>query len=244
MQMSGAILIDKPPFITSYDVIRELKRLLKVQKVGHTGTLDPIATGLMILLLGAATKLADYFLKLNKVYNFTIRFGQETDTMDSEGTVIRECDYSKVEINVLKNVVRSFIGDIEQYPPAYSAVKYKGKPLYKYARKGQTVPIMKRKVKIINFSVDELSLPYGKFTAEVSSGTYIRSIAKSIGDAMGCCAHVTALRRLKIGNFSVEQAVQLHEIKRCSDRNSEIPDILINREILLKNIKQNNLLQS
>ncbi len=237
MELSGAILIDKPPLITSYDVIRELKPLLPVKKIGHTGTLDPIATGLMILLLGTATRLAQYFLHLNKVYRFTVKLGEETDTMDSEGTVTRTCDCSNVRAEDLTAAVQSFHGPMEQYPPVYSAIKYKGRPLYTYARKGQTVELHPRTVNIGRLSLDDFSPPYALFTAEVSSGTYIRSLAKSIGDVIECCVHVTALRRLSVGEFHVEQAVQLQDIKQRLECEDNKYSFLIDRETLLTKIK-------
>ncbi len=236
--LSGAILIDKPPSITSYDVIREIKKVMPGWKIGHTGTLDPLATGLMILLTGTATKLAGYFLKLNKVYRFTLRFGQETDTMDSTGTIIRECDYRNVTEEILKETMQSFKGNIEQYPPLYSAIKYKGKPLYKYARKGEDVTIMPRMVEIRDISIDEFSLPYAVFTAEVSSGTYIRSLAKSIGDVIRCGAHVTALRRLSVGNFKVQQAYRLDDIKQRLRQGSESYEFIIHKDVLFGKIER------
>lgn len=238
MQISGAILIDKPPLITSYDVIREIKKILPGTKIGHTGTLDPIGTGLMILLAGTATKLAGYFLKLSKVYSFTVRFGQETDTMDSTGNIIKEYDCTNVTERVLKETLRSFEGRIEQYPPMYSAVKYKGRPLYKYARKGLEVTVAPRMVNIKNISMEKFSLPYAIFTADVSSGTYIRSLAKSIGDVIGCGAHVTALRRISIGDFNIGQAYQLADIKQYLQQNPVNCKVIINNDILLSNIKQ------
>ncbi len=242
MQVSGAILIDKPPFITSYDVIRQLKGLLPAVKIGHTGTLDPIATGLMILLLGTATKLAGYFLKLSKVYTFTVRFGQETDTMDSAGTIIKECDYTHITTDALIEAVQSLTGIIEQHPPAYSAIKYRGRPLYEYARKGQKVEVSPRMVKITDLSMNKFYPPYAEFTAAVSSGTYIRSLAKSIGDGIGCCAHVTELRRLSIGGFTVGQALQLHKIKQHLTCNAHDYSFLIDGEILMNEIRQNDSL--
>ena len=214
-RISGAILIDKPSSMTSYDVVREIKRAVPGCKIGHTGTLDPLATGLMILLMGTSTKLADRFLKLNKVYSFTVRLGQETDTMDSTGTIVKECDYGSVTEDALKAAALALRGDIEQRPPLYSAIKYKRRPLYAYARSGQEVAVTPRTVHIRDISIDSFSPPYAVLTAEVSSGTYIRSLAKSIGDGIGCGAHVTALRRLSIGDFSVRQAYRLDHAVRC-----------------------------
>jgi tRNA pseudouridine55 synthase len=237
MDISGAIFIDKPPFVTSYDVIRELKQLLPVKKIGHTGTLDPIATGLMILLIGSATKLAGYFLKLNKVYNFTVKFGEETDTLDSSGVVINRCDYSHIQIEKLKSAVSFMQGTIEQYPPIYSAVKYRGKPLYVYARRGETVELKPRNVKILKLSIDDFNPPYATFTTEVSSGTYIRAMAKSIGELMGCFAHVTSLRRLSIGGFKVEQAFKIEDIKQRLEGMEGNYNFLIDKTMLLNKIK-------
>ncbi len=244
MDASGAILIDKPPFITSYDVIRELKRMLPVKRIGHTGTLDPIATGLMIVLLGAATRLAGYFLGLNKVYRFTIKLGEETDTLDSAGTVTRTCDYSGVDAGALTRAVGSLQGDLEQYPPAYSAVKYRGKPLYKYARKGERVDVAPRRVRVESLTIDEFRPPYAIMTAEVSSGTYIRSLAKSMGDMIGCYAHVASIRRLSVGSFTLSQAVQLQEIKRYLEDNAGDYRFLMGMDVLMGIIKKDGQLRS
>lgn len=244
LQVSGALLIDKPPRMTSYDVIRELKKVMPPVRIGHTGTLDPLATGLLILLLGTATKLAGYFLKLKKIYTFTIRLGQETDTMDSDGTVIKECDCGNVCRDALTGAARSLTGVIEQMPPAYSAVKYRGRPLYTYARKGQNVEIPPRKVNVMALSLDAFHPPFAEFTAEVSSGTYVRSLAKSIGDAIHCYAHVTALRRLSIGTFSVGQAIGLHAVQQTLERNADDYSFVMDTEILLKEIKQNDSLDN
>ncbi len=237
MDVSGAILIDKPARITSYDVIRELKRLLPVQKIGHTGTLDPLATGLMVVLTGTATRLAQYFLRLNKVYNFTIKLGEETDTLDSDGAVTKTSDYAGVRRETLQDAAASLQGVIEQYPPVYSAVKYKGRPLYQYARKGQAVDVRPRTVNVLRLTMEDFVPPYAVFTAEVSSGTYIRSLAKSIGDVVRCYAHVTSLRRLSVGSFHVEEAVQLQDMRQHLERNDTQYSFLIDRETLLKKIK-------
>lgn len=237
MDISGAILIDKPPRITSYDVIRELKRLLPVQKIGHTGTLDPLATGLLIVLVGTATRLAQYFLRLNKVYHFTIKLGEETDTLDSDGTVTKTCDYSTVRREALRDAAASLEGSIEQYPPVYSAVKFRGRPLYHYARKGQAVDVRPRTVNVFRLTIEDFVPPYAVFTAEVSSGTYIRSLAKSIGDVVRCSTHVTSLRRLSVGSFHVDQAVRLQDMRHHLEREDTQYSFLIDRETLLKKIK-------
>lgn len=237
IELSGAILVDKPAYITSYDVIRKIKHLLPTKKIGHTGTLDPLASGLMILLLGSATKLASFFLRLNKVYRFTIKLGEETDTMDSTGKIIRRCDYTYVTMEKLKEAIESLKGPMEQYPPVYSAVKYKGKPLYEYARKGESVPLKPRKVNILKLSLDECSLPFVTLTTEVTSGTYVRSLAKSIGDKLGCYAHVSYLRRLSVDGFNVEQAIEIKELAKRLEMGDKLDKILILEDKLLSKIQ-------
>ncbi|MGC8900672.1 MAG: tRNA pseudouridine(55) synthase TruB [bacterium] len=226
-------MIDKPAFITSYDVIRKIKAFLPAKKIGHTGTLDPLATGLMILLIGTATKLAHYFIGLNKVYRFTMKFGEETDTMDSTGRVVKRCDYTFIDVERLKDVLNALQGPMAQYPPIYSAVKHKGKPLYMYARKGESIEIKPKMVNILSISLDEFALPFATLTAEVTSGTYIRSLARLIGEKLSSAAHVTAIRRLSVGEFKVEQAIKIEELKARLEKKNDLDNILIDKDALL-----------
>ncbi|MCL4478824.1 MAG: tRNA pseudouridine(55) synthase TruB [Deltaproteobacteria bacterium] len=241
MERSGLILVDKPKGITSYDVIRLLKGFLSTKKIGHTGTLDPIATGLLIILIGNSTKLANHFIKQDKVYRFTIKLGQDTDTMDSTGKIIKEGDYKFISKERFGEAIKSFIGEIEQFPPMFSAVKFKGMPLYKYARRGEAIDVKPRVVKVFNIAIDEFNLPYVMLTSRVSSGTYIRALAKSIGDVVGCYAHVTDLTRLSIGELKLENAFTANAIGQMSKNNDF--SFIIPMERLVSNIKDSRLFE-
>ena len=211
--MDGLLLIDKPSGWTSFDVVAKIRGVLKHEtgqkkpKVGHTGTLDPLATGLLVLCLGSYCKRAGEFSRHGKTYDVTIRLGLTSDTGDDEGekTAVSDRVPSHEEI---EDVIKRFIGEIEQIPPAYSAVKVGGQRAYKLARAGKEVVIEPRKVTV--YAIEHLSYTYPEvsFTAKVSSGTYIRSLAEDIGQALGTGAYMSGLRRTEVGTFSVQDAIQ------------------------------------
>lgn len=220
--MDEIILIDKPAGMTSFGVVARVRRVLseragKKMKVGHTGTLDPFATGLLILLAGKATKRSNEFLKLDKEYIAEICLGETSTTGDPEGEV--EKSYSggpKTEAEV-KKVVQSFVGEIWQKVPAFSAVKVNGERAYKLARKGVEMEMPTRKVTIYNIEVLEYKWPVLKIRTEVSSGTYIRTLGEDIGEKLGTGAYLTGLRRTKIADYRVEKAIQLSNFSSAFD---------------------------
>ncbi|MDP2599731.1 MAG: tRNA pseudouridine(55) synthase TruB [Deltaproteobacteria bacterium] len=217
--MNGILVIDKPSGPTSHDICQHFKRQLGAKKVGHAGTLDPLATGVLILLIDGATKLQSIFLGKDKEYQFTMRLGVETDTYDSEGKVVRENPVQDVILSGAKNLLESllpqFTGEILQTPPPFSAIKKNGTPLYKLARRGEKVEPAPRKITV--YSLEIISpLPLGErvgvrgevtLKARCSSGTYIRSIAHDLGQLLGCGAHITQLRRLRSEPFGLEDAI-------------------------------------
>jgi len=209
--MNGIVVIDKPPGKTSYDVIRHVKRLVKVRKIGHTGTLDPLATGVLPLCINEATKLVRFFSNDDKTYRATMLLGVETDTLDIEGTVTVE---RKVDIGVgdIENAVGAFVGEIEQTPPRYSAIKFKGKPLYKWARSGTPIDPDPRKITIYGITVEDIALPYVTFEVACSKGTYIRSLCADIGSRLGCGACMAGLRRKRSGSFGEKSALNLENL--------------------------------
>ena len=205
-------MVDKPAGWTSFDVVNYVRRIVanaegkkpKSVKVGHTGTLDPFATGLLVLLIGKDyTRRAGELAKLDKTYEVTIRLGQTSSTGDTEGEITPVSDEKPTETE-LKAVLKEFIGDIMQTPPAYSAIKVNGQRAYKLARAGKEVVIEPRQVTINSLEIDDYSYPEVKFTVDVSSGTYIRSLVEDIGHALNTGAYTTALRRIKVGGFSLE----------------------------------------
>lgn len=213
--INGILLIDKTSGSTSFDVVRRVKGLLKVRKVGHLGTLDPFATGLLPLCLGEATKLAPFLMAEPKTYWAKIRLGVETDTQDLTGEVISRSD-KLPEPEEVYAVAARFVGEIQQVPPMYSAVHHQGQRLYKLARKGQEVERRPRRVTIHRLEVLEVALPEVAIIVTCSSGTYIRTLAADLGATLGCGGHLTALRRLAVGLFRVENAISLEALKEMT----------------------------
>ena len=209
--MNGVIVIDKPSGKTSFDIVRDIRGILKIDKVGHTGTLDPLATGVLPVCINEATKLVRFFSQDDKEYEVTMLLGIETDTLDIEGKIVTRHE-PDVRITDVEKVIGSFVGEIEQKPPKYSAIKYKGKPLYKWMREGVDVDPPVRTIKIYKITIKDITLPYVMFDVSCSKGTYIRSLCADMGTKLGCGASVFALRRKKSGNFAEEEAVSLGDL--------------------------------
>ena len=210
----AALPVDKPAGCTSFDVVRVVRRGTGQRKVGHAGTLDPIATGLlMILVARPATRLQDLFMSLRKEYTGTVRLGEKTPSHDTETEVTERTDSSEVTTTDIESVCRTFVGTINQVPPMYSAVKIDGERLYKKARRGEHVDRPPRQVTIYDLEVLEHDGPDLTLRVECSKGTYIRSLARDIGAELGVGAHVTALRRTRIGPFHVEDAWPLDRLQ-------------------------------
>jgi tRNA pseudouridine55 synthase len=213
MQDSGILLVDKPAHMTSFGVVARIRRVLsqkygKKVKVGHTGTLDPFATGLMIIVYGKECKNAGNYSKLDKIYEATIRLGQNSTTGDPEGEITNVSDLIPTE-SAIKNALAKFTGEINQRPPIYSAIKVDGQRAYKLARDGKTFEIPERKVTIFTLELLDYSYPYLKIRTHVSSGTYIRTLAEDIGKELNVGAYCTELRRISISEWTVEQASDL-----------------------------------
>jgi tRNA pseudouridine55 synthase len=209
----GFILINKPAGITSHDVVDKLREITGVKKIGHSGTLDPFATGLLILGIGREfTKKLSVFQKKDKEYIATLRLGAESDTFDIEGKIVEKKVEKIPERKEIEEVLKNFLGEIEQIPPSFSAKKIKGKKLYELARKGIKIKAKPQKVKIYEISILEYKFPHLKIKVNCSSGTYIRSLANDIGKKLGCGAYVEELMRTKIGEFSIENAVELSKL--------------------------------
>jgi len=214
MSFDQIILIDKPAGITSFGVVARVRRILSEQavkrvKTGHTGTLDPFATGLLIILTGNKTKEADQYSKLDKVYEATIKLGATSTTGDPEG-VISSSDQCPVPVkSQIKQALQSFVGEITQTPPIYSAIKVDGQRAYKLARSGRTPKVPDRKVTIYSIDLISYSYPILKIRTHVSSGTYIRTLAEDIGKKLGVGAYTTELRRTKIGKYDIKDALPL-----------------------------------
>jgi tRNA pseudouridine55 synthase len=207
--MDKMLLVDKPKGLTSSQVVQRIKKKFNV-KAGHTGTLDPLATGLLVVLTGKRTKNASLFLKLDKAYEVKAVLGIETDTFDSDGRILRQND-SEVTKEELERAMEEFYGDIWQIPPPFSAKKLAGRKAYQLARKGISVEIPPKKVSIYSLELKEFQFPYFTFACEVSSGFYVRSLAHDIGAKLGVGATVLEVRRTRVGPYDVEQAKGLEE---------------------------------
>lgn len=206
--MNGVVVIDKPAGMTSHDVVAKIRRILGIRKVGHTGTLDPIATGVLPVCLNEATKLVQFLANDGKEYRATLLLGVRTDTLDTEGGVLSR-EVPLVSREEVETVLKSFIGKRKQVVPRYSAVKVKGRALYDWTRRGIEVEPPQREVEIYDVRMEEFSLPEVVFTVSCSKGTYIRSFCAEAGDVLGCGGCMSALRRTRSGMFDIESAIAL-----------------------------------
>lgn len=205
--MNCVINLNKPKGISSHKAVREVIKALGLSKAGHAGTLDPLATGTLLICTGKATKLSNYLTSLDKEYVVTMKLGVATDTLDAEGKVVKEKDSSFVTIALVQDTVKEFVGPILQTPPMYSALKHNGTPLYKLARKNITLERQKREITIYCIELTNFSLPLLTFRVVCSKGTYIRSLCADIAEKLGTCAHVVSLNRTRIGNFSLNNSL-------------------------------------
>ena len=218
--VDGVFNIDKPFGITTMDVVRRIKRASGQKRVGHGGTLDPIATGVVHICLGQATRMMEYVIDFTKVYEVQIELGIETDTYDSSGQVIRVGDASLIKANDVRSALQQFIGCIEQVPPMYSALKVNGKRLYELARSGVEIARPPRKVKVISIDLSGWDHPVALVKITCGRGFYVRSLAHDLGEALGCGAHVRRLIRLKSGSFILENAIRLHDAEQVFANNT------------------------
>lgn len=208
----GIIVVNKPEGFTSHDVVAVARKKLDFRKIGHAGTLDPIATGVLVLLVGKATGLFDKFMSYEKEYNATLRLGARTNSGDLSGSVVEEKPYSHVTREMAAKVFGSYIGDIMQMPPMFSAVKHKGKRLYELALKGKEVKREPRKIRVSDLKITDYSLPDISFYMRCSKGTYVRQIAEDVAKDLGSAGHIIRLQRRSVGPFSLDQAVSIDEI--------------------------------
>jgi len=208
----GAILVDKPAGPTSHDVVDAVRRRFGIKKVGHCGTLDPNATGLLIIVLGRGTKLSERLMSSDKVYEGAIKFGEATDSYDADGELVASLPVPPLTVEQLNEEAAHFVGDLMQMPPMVSAVKKDGVPLYKLARKGVEVERKERLVHIYSFRFSAYEEPLGLFRIACTKGTYVRSIAHDLGQRLGCGAHLKTLRRTESGKFKVADALPLETV--------------------------------
>ena len=240
--MDGIIVINKPIRCTSYNIVYRVKKIFK-EKVGHTGTLDPLATGVLPILIGKGTKLSNYLMEHDKEYIATLKLGKKTDTLDAEGEVIeeREVDDNIFNKDKIDEVLNKFIGKIEQIPPLYSAIKVNGKKLYEYARNGQNVEVKPRQVEIykinlLNIDKEQKEI---KFKVNCSKGTYIRTLCLDIAEKLGSIGYMSSLQRTRVGRFKIKDAITIDELEKNEQNNEflnkkliSIEDIFIDKEVI------------
>jgi tRNA pseudouridine55 synthase len=227
--MNGILNINKGLGLTSFDAVRKIKKIAHTKKVGHTGTLDPEASGVLPICIGGATKFADYIMKDDKVYRATLRLGIVTDTYDKEGAVLRTSEVTSSEEEVI-SVINSFTGRIKQVPPMYSALKVNGQRLYSLARQGIEIERAARDIEIFSIEIIEMDLPFVVFDVKCSKGTYIRSLCYDIGEKLGCGGAMWALVRTRSGFFDIENSIRLEDLTE-----ENIADHLISVEKALWN---------
>lgn len=237
--MNGVILINKEKGISSFGVVAKVRKILNIKKVGHSGTLDPEAEGLLPILVGNATKISKYLIEHDKTYIAKLKLGIKTDTADGEGNILEKDDFKLEESNNDKyySVFKSFIGKSKQIPPMYSAIKVNGKKLYEYAREGKEVKVNKRDIEIYN--IDILDINYDKneieFSVSCSKGTYIRTLCEDIANALGTVGYMSSLKRTKINNFKIEDSITLDELEKSKDNKLYLEEKIISIEDIFKN---------
>jgi tRNA pseudouridine55 synthase len=215
-ELEGVLLVDKPSDHTSHDVVARLRRKLNMKRIGHAGTLDPMATGLMILLIGKATKISQYLVSLDKEYDGTVELGKVTDSQDAQGEVLETRPVPPITEAALRTAMATFLGDQYQMPPMFSAIKIDGVPLYKNARKGVEIEREPRFIRVMSFELKRFELPYFDFKLRCTKGTYVRTIAHDLGQKLGCGGHLSALRRITTDKFNLADALTLDQIEALS----------------------------
>jgi tRNA pseudouridine55 synthase len=237
----GALVIDKPKGKTSHDVVDAVRHLAGFRQIGHLGTLDPLATGVLVLLLGRATRLVQFYAGRRKRYTAGFRFGFATDTYDSDGEAQGTDAPPALEASVLERLAGERVGGFQQMPPAFSAKKIKGRPAYELARKKQPVELKAVDVEVFEYKLKEIEGNIARFVIECSSGTYIRSLAHEMGEKLGCGAHLAEIERNAVGEFSLEQAIKLEQLAEGA-RAGKFADYVIRLENLLPNFPRVNVL--
>src|SRR5579862_258029 len=237
----GALVIDKPRGKTSHDVVDAVRHMAGMRQVGHLGTLDPLATGVLVLLLGRATRLVQFYSGRRKRYSAGFRFGFATNTFDSDGEAEGPDAAPVLDRAVLERFAAERVGRFEQMPPSFSAKKIHGRPAYELARKKQVVELKPVEIEVFEYKLTEIDGHVARFVIECSSGTYIRSLAHEMGQKLGCGAHLCEITRTAVGEFSMEQAIKLEELAEAA-REGKFADCLIKLENLLPNFPRVNVL--
>ena len=238
----GVFLLDKPQGVSSNDIMQKVKRLFKANKAGHTGALDPLATGMLPICLGEATKFSQFLLDSDKRYVVTAKLGERTDTSDAEGQVVQSREVNVAEADILA-ALSAFRGEILQVPTMFSALKHNGKPLYEYARAGITVEREARPITIFELKFIDYQAPFLTLEVHCSKGTYIRTLVDDLGEALGCGAHVTMLRRLAVADYPIEEMMPIEDLALLADSfpSSELDRLLLPIDTAVASLPQLNL---
>lgn len=216
-EFDGVLLIDKPTDHTSHDVVARIRGILRMKRVGHAGTLDPMATGLLVVLLGKATKLSQYLMSVDKCYTGSVKLGEITNTQDAEGEVLETRPVPELSEEQVRAALRGMVGDQYQIPPMFSAIKIKGQPLYKAARAGEEVEREPRFIRVKRFELTRWAAPDTlDFVVDCTKGTYVRTLAHDLGQKLGCGAHLSALRRISSGALNMDRAVTLEALQKMT----------------------------
>lgn len=237
--MNGVILINKQKGISSFGVVAKVRKILNIKKVGHSGTLDPEAEGLLPILVGNGTKISKYLIEHDKIYIAKLKLGIKTDTADSEGNILEKKNFKldKNNVNKYNNIFKTFLGKSKQIPPMYSAIKVNGKKLYEYAREGKEIKIKERDIEIYN--IDILSINYDEneieFSVSCSKGTYIRTLCEDIAKSLGTIGYMSSLKRTKINDFKIEDSITLDELEKNKDDILYLKEKFISVEEIFKN---------
>ena len=209
----GVLLVDKPQGMTSHDIVARMRRVFRIKKIGHAGTLDPMATGLLLILVGKATKVSQFLMSMDKEYTGTVKLGEATDSQDADGEIVETKPVPELTQADVEKEMATFMGDQYQTPPMFSAKKVNGQKLYKLARQGKTIEREARVIHVSRYDILDFSLPEVSIIVGSSKGTYIRTLAHDLGERLGCGGHLCALRRTQVGKFRIEDANTLEEIE-------------------------------
>ena len=227
----GVLLVDKPQGMTSHDIVARMRRVFRIKKIGHAGTLDPMATGLLLILVGKATKVSQFLMSADKEYTGTVKLGEATDSQDADGEIVETKPVPELTQADVEKVMATFMGDQYQTPPMYSAKKVNGQKLYKLARQGKTIEREARVIHVSRYDILDFNLPEISVIVGSSKGTYIRTLAHDLGERLGCGGHLCALRRTQVGKFRIEDANTLEEIENMAPSELRTKLIPVNQAV-------------
>jgi tRNA pseudouridine55 synthase len=227
----GVLLVDKPQGMTSHDIVARMRRVFRIKKIGHAGTLDPMATGLLLILVGKATKVSQFLMSMDKEYTGTVKLGEATDSQDADGEIVETKPVPELTQVDVEKEMATFMGDQYQTPPMFSAKKVNGQKLYKLARQGKTIEREARVIHVSRYDILDFSLPEVSIIVGSSKGTYIRTLAHDLGERLGCGGHLCALRRTQVGKFRIEDANTLEEIENMAPSELRTKLIPVNQAV-------------